>query len=77
MVEINPQEFGRMQAELQGLRRDNDEQMKLLQSLVADVGAIKIQLAEAKGGWKVLVAIGGAAGGLGALITTLLSGPKP
>lgn len=69
MSDIDPQEFGRLQADVQGLRRDNDEQMKMLQTLTADMTAVRLQLAEARGGWKLLVMLGGASSAAGGLIT--------
>lgn len=66
--DINPQEFGRMQADLQGLRRDTDAQNKLLTELAKEVRAISDKLSEAKGGWKTLMLIGGAFSGVGALL---------
>lgn len=69
MADIDPQEFGRLQADVQGLRRDNDEQMKMLQTLTSDMTAIRLQLAEAKGGWKLLVMLGGASSVMGGFVT--------
>jgi hypothetical protein len=69
---MDEREFGRMQAEIQGLRRDNDEQMKMLKELVDDVRDIRMQLSEAKGGWKLFVAMGSVSAALGALVASFL-----
>lgn len=48
-----------------------------VEELSADIKAIRSQLDQAKGGWRVLVLIGGAAGALGAGLQSLLSHWKP
>lgn len=79
MSEIDPQEFGQMKAEIAGLRRDTDKQTRMLESLVTEMGAVRAQMAEAKGGWRVLMFLGGAAGaagaGIGSYFTHLFKGP--
>jgi uncharacterized SAM-dependent methyltransferase len=81
MNDINPQEFGRLQSEVEGLRRDTNNQTVMLQTLVSEMSAMRTQMAEAKGGWRVLMFLGGSAGALGAGLATwvnqLLHGPKP
>lgn len=81
MGDINPQEFGRMKAEIEGLRRDTDKQTHMLEGLTKTVDSMAGQMAEVRGGWKVLMFLGGSAGalgaGLGAWATQILSGPKP
>ena len=81
MSDIDPQQFGRLQAEVEGLRRDTTQQTRMLESLTTEMAAIRSQMAEAKGGWKVLMFLGGGAGALGAGVATwvqqFLHGPKP
>lgn len=81
MSEIDPQEFGQMKAEIAGLRRDTDKQTRMLETLVSQMDAMRNQMAEAKGGWRVLMFLGGSAGalgaGVGAWVTQFLHGPKP
>jgi len=65
--DINPQEFGRLQAEVQALRRDQDKQTTMLETLINEMSEMRTQLSEAKGGWKVLMALGGGAAALGSI----------
>lgn len=57
-------DLGRHDAQIEGLQED----MKTLKS---DVHDIKLMLAEAKGGWRTLVAVSGLAGILGAALMKL------
>lgn len=72
MTEIDPQEFGRLQAEVEALRRDTDTQTKMLAQLVADVSTMRIQMAEAKGGWRMLMLLGGGAAAAGGTVMAVL-----
>lgn len=65
MAEIDPQEFGRFQAEVTNLRRDVDRMVVILDR-------IESTLNEAKGGWKVLMLVGGASATVGAFAHKLL-----
>jgi len=69
MSEIDPQEFGRLQAQVETLIRSDAEKTDLLRKMVEDMTAVRLQLAEASGGWKVLVMLGGASSVLGGAIT--------
>lgn len=69
MSDIDPIEFGRLQSEVATLRRDNDRQLVLLEQLAKDVGAMKEQMVEARGGWKLLMLLGGSAASLGGAIS--------
>jgi hypothetical protein len=71
--DFNPQEFGRLQAEVIGLRRDNDRLLELLEKLVTRLEGIEEQLAQAKGGWRTLMWLGGASAGLGGIIAGALT----
>lgn len=66
---IDPKEFGRMQANLESLRRDFDLLSLGQREIVKTLAEINTQLSEARGGWKTLVAIGGLAGLAGAALT--------
>jgi acid phosphatase family membrane protein YuiD len=70
MTEINPQEFGQLKAEVAGLRRDTDRQTKMLEDLVTDTKKMANEMAEARGGWKVVMFFGGGMGVLGASVAT-------
>jgi hypothetical protein len=64
MSEIDPKEFGQLQAEVQALRRENERLLDLLERWDIRLANIEKKLSEARGGWIVLVAIGSAMGGL-------------
>ena len=71
-MDLDPIEFGRMQAELEGLRRDNDRLLELLEHLTVRVDEMSKQMSEAKGGWRVLMLIGGACATAGSGLTWVL-----
>lgn len=66
MTMIDPQEFGRLQAQVATLVISDASKTDLLVKLADDMQAVRLQLAEARGGWRLLLAIGGAAGTVGA-----------
>ncbi len=69
MSEIDAQEFGRLQAQVETLIASDAEKTVLLGQMSKSIQAIELQLAAAKGGWRLLIAMGGAAGAIGAGIT--------
>ncbi|RTL06513.1 MAG: hypothetical protein EKK62_12855 [Acidimicrobiia bacterium] len=71
MNDINPQEFGRLQAEVLAQRRDLDRMATSLEQMADAMEAVQHQLAEARGGWKTLLMVGGAAATFGAVIAKL------
>lgn len=73
MSEIDPKEFGRLQAQVEALIESDREKTELLRELHDGVTAMREQMAEARGGWKVLVAIGGASATLGGAATWALA----
>jgi hypothetical protein len=80
MSEINPQEFGRLQAQVETLIASDAEKTELLKTMAVSISAIQLQLAEARGGWRLLVALGGMSGTIGAVIAwfahEILRAPK-
>jgi hypothetical protein len=79
--EFNAQEFGRLQAEVSAQRRDLDRMATSLETMAQALEAVQHQLAEAKGGWKTLLMVGGAAATFGAVIAKFAvwwaqAGPK-
>jgi hypothetical protein len=62
-VEVQ-RDLGRHDAQIEGLQED-------MKSLKSDVHDIKLMLAEAKGGWRTLVAVSSLAGILGAALMKL------
>jgi hypothetical protein len=69
MTVIDPQEFGRLQAQVETLIQSDAAKTDLLVKLANDMQAVRLQLAEARGGWRLLLAMGGAAGTVGAMAT--------
>jgi hypothetical protein len=67
--EIDPQQFGQLQAQVQQLLASDSQKTALLQTLASDMTAVRLQLAEAKGGWRLLVALGGMSATLGSAAT--------
>lgn len=65
MAAIDPQEFGRLEAEVAALRRDNDRQLAMLTAMQQQLVAIESRLSEAKGGWRALMLLGGASAAMG------------
>ena len=70
--EIDRQEFGRLQAEVGALRRDIDRMAATVDSMAETLDQVRQQLTEARGGWKMMMLMGGAGATLGALIVKLL-----
>jgi hypothetical protein len=73
MSDIDPQEFGRMQAQVELLLRSDAEKTELLKALAADVSAMREQMAEARGGWKLMMMLGGASAAFGGAISWALT----
>lgn len=78
---IDPKEFGRMQSDVQGLRRDVDQMTGTMTQILREMREISLQMSEAKGGWRMLVMVGSVAGVAGAGIVKFLAwlsahGPK-
>lgn len=73
MSEINPQEFGRLQALVETLIRSDAQKTELLKTLSEDMTAVRLQLAEAGGGWKLLVMLGGASATVGGAISWVVT----
>lgn len=67
MSAIDPQQFGQLQAQVQQLIESDREKTDLLRELNAHVTAMRLQMAEATGGWKALVGIAGASATLGGI----------
>lgn len=62
---IDPRDFGRLEAEVGTLT-------KTVESMAADLKAVRSALDAAGGGWRVLVAVGAASGAVTALLVKLL-----
>jgi hypothetical protein len=70
---IDPQEFGGLQAEVVNQRRDLERMSRALEDMARAMHAMQDQLAEARGGWKVLLMVGGASATAGAGLVQLVS----
>lgn len=66
MTDYHGQELGRLSAEVEGLRRDENRLVEGLSSIEKRLGHIEKTLDEAKGGWRMLLAVGSIAGTVGA-----------
>jgi hypothetical protein len=71
MAEIDPQQFGRLQAQVETLIESDREKTDLLTKLSEDMTAIRLQLAEAQGGWKLLMLLGGGAAAIGGTLVAV------
>lgn len=72
-MSIDPQEFGRLQAQVQQLLDSDKAKTDLLTEMSSALHAMQLQLAEAKGGWHTLVYLGGAAASVGGLLSWALT----
>lgn len=67
-------------ADIKYIKEDLDRLVRSVSTMQSDMRSIKETLAEARGGWRVLMLIGGAGGALGAAVThwvsTFLHVPK-
>lgn len=57
MSEIDPREFGRLEAEVQALT-------KTMEAMAADLRAVRSAMDAAGGGWRVLVVVGAVSGAI-------------
>jgi hypothetical protein len=62
---IDPRDFGRLEAEVATLT-------KTVESMAADLKAVRSALDAAGGGWRVLVAVGAASGAVSAVAVKIL-----
>ena len=73
MAEFDLQEFGRLQAQVETLIDTNRVNTETLATLSAAIQSMQLQMAEAKGGWRALMLIGGASASLGSFATWALT----
>lgn len=73
MSNIDPQEFGRLQAQVEILLKSNQVLTDTLETLTANVTAMRLEMAEAKGGWRLLMLLGGGAATMGSAATWALT----
>lgn len=65
MTEINPRDFGKLEAEVASLKKSLDD-------MATDMKAVRSALDAAGGGWRVLVAVGGLSGAVTAVVVKWL-----
>jgi prefoldin subunit 5 len=59
------------ETEIKHLQADMDKLVSDMDDIKATLNSINNTLAEARGGWKVLMLVGGAGGALGAFVTQI------
>lgn len=59
------------ETEIKHLQADMDRLVADMEDIKKTLNSINATLAEARGGWKVLMMVGGAGGALGAIITQI------
>lgn len=69
---IDPQEFGRLEKQVEQLTQQGTLQAAQLAEVQATLMAISATLSEARGGWRALMWAGGASAAAGSAITWLL-----
>jgi hypothetical protein len=70
---IDPQEFGELRAQVRLLLEQDKLKTQMLSSMNDTLQAMRLQMAEAKGGWKLLMLLGGSASALGSALTWFLT----
>lgn len=73
---FNPQEYGALQQRVQNLCADVEALTESVERLSRKVDDLSNVISEAKGGWRVLMAVSGAAATISGVLTWLLSNPK-
>lgn len=71
--QIDARAFGALEAEVRHLREKIEVQAGLLRDAMRDLRTLNDILTQARGGWRVMVIVGGAAGALGAFASKLAS----
>jgi hypothetical protein len=79
---IDPREFGRLEGAVAALKTELDDVKRKQATMDEKLDLVLDKLSEAKGGWRLLMGLGGAAATLGGIITwfathTVTVGPKP
>lgn len=69
IMAVSDREFGEFSQRVRNLEENVKDIKSTLGAVDSKVDAIKTTLSEVRGGWKVLIAIGGFAGVLGGIVT--------
>ena len=70
---INPREFGRLESEVKALTDLVKAQTLAMQSMSARLDTMNTTLTEARGGWRMLMIVGGGMASLGAALGYLFT----
>lgn len=78
---IDPREFGRLEGAVDSLKKEVDDIKVNQAAMSVKLDLVLDKLSEAKGGWRLLMALGGAAATIGGLVTwfathTFTVGPR-
>lgn len=68
MDPINPRDFGHLEGRVDALTRTVADQSETMKLMTMQLRSMNDTLTEAKGGWRVMMYVGGAAGSIGAII---------
>ncbi len=69
MNEINPREYGELEATVRHLAKALEDQTKTMKEMSDRIKTVEDTLLEAKGGWKVMMWIAGGSSAAGAIAT--------
>ena len=69
---LTARELATHAADIKHMQEDMDKMLESMKAMQVTLTAINATLSEAKGGWKVLMLVGGASGAVGATLVKLL-----
>jgi len=65
-------DLGKMQAQISALQRENQQAHEERKAIAKDVKMIAVTMAEAKGGWRVLLVVGSAMAAVASSLTAMV-----
>ena len=68
---LTARELATHAADIKHMQEDMDKMLEQMKAMQTTLSSINATLSEAKGGWKVLMLVGGASGAVGAVIVQL------
>ena len=72
MEPINPRDFGHLEGRVDALTNTVAAQSKAMELMAVQLKHMNDTLSEAKGGWRAMMYVGGAAGTVGAIISWIV-----
>lgn len=72
MSEIDPRAFGHLEAQVKALSAIVEKQATAIESLDKSITAMNVTLSEARGGWRVMMMVGGAGASFGGVVSWAL-----